>query len=73
MQPETVLRVLRRLKYGRLKDAAVTLGFSVWTLRRAELGGAVGAETRRSFEEAFDLPWRTLMRPFVDQIVEEAP
>jgi hypothetical protein len=71
MEPETVLRVLRRHEYGRLKNAAPALGISTWTLRRAELGGCVGAETRRKLEAAFGLSWRSLMRDWVSGIVGE--
>jgi len=70
MQPKTVLRVLRRQR-GSLKDEASRVGLSVWTLRRAEKWGAVGTETRRKIQNAFELPWQTLMRPFTDQILEE--
>ena len=59
---ESTLRVLRRRKYGRGKDAAKTLSLSRWTLFRAECGGCVGDATKRKLSRVFRLPWRTLQR-----------
>lgn len=69
-EPETMLRFLRRQHYGSLKGAAAELEMSVWTIRRAELGGAVGAETKRRLASAFGLPWNELMRPTLDALSE---
>jgi hypothetical protein len=68
---ETTLRALRRTTYGTVIRAGRKLGLSRWTLHRAECGGAVGPDTRRKLEKAFKLPWPTLMRPFVDQVIGE--
>jgi DNA-binding XRE family transcriptional regulator len=70
--PESTLRALRRTTFGTVDEAAHALGISRWTLHRAEHGGAVGSETQRKIAEVFGIPWRTLMRPFIDQVIEEA-
>jgi hypothetical protein len=59
------------MRFPRMKDAATATGLSRWLWWRAERRLPIGTKSQRVLEAEFKLPWRLLMRPWLDEVTSK--